>query len=240
MEPVERPEMWTIEDIVKAVHDGHTFLVLFDYKKGLFQPNGYFIGGVQYSATGVTVGPNHSPDIQVTPEGTLQLTLYFQRGMVPEKDFYRPPERRERRNMGLPEVVYIGPVHAFISPEDIDWDGLNRGQQFRVPRGSFRRNPFNKPDAVYTVLDDDDTYSGAADSKVLVIFDMEGLQEMDAENFDPDQPHFVRNVIAERSRLEASGFIKILDVAELLHAYGIDITDDDAPDDDDTARWNYS
>lgn len=135
MDPIDLPEMWTTQSIINAVHAGHTFLIPFDYRK-LFQANAYYIGGIQYSASGVTVGPHHTPDIVLTPEGNIQMTLYFERGMVKEKDFYRPPEQREGR--------WIGPVHAFIMPEDIDWEGLNRGQQFRVPKGTIRRNPYRR------------------------------------------------------------------------------------------------
>jgi len=130
MTPIDLPEMWTLESIVKAVNDGHTFLILFTYPpKG--GPNGYFILGNQYFCTGVTVGPEHTPDIEVTPEGTLAMTLYFPPGMVPDESFYGPV------------VNGVGPVRAFVAADTIDWESLNRGNQYRISRP----NPASRPSA---------------------------------------------------------------------------------------------
>lgn len=129
MTPIDLPEMWTLESIVQAVRDGHTFLISFAYSKD-FGPNGYIIAGDQYHCSGVTVGPEHTPDIAVTPEGSLIMTLYFPPRMVPNSAFYGPIRNG------------VGPVHALVLADSIDWEGLNRGQQYRVPKGSlpgFRR-----------------------------------------------------------------------------------------------------
>jgi hypothetical protein len=53
--------------------------------------------------------------------------------MVPNSAFYGPIHNG------------VGPVHALVLAESIDWEGLNRGQQYRVPKGTlpgfrYRRN----------------------------------------------------------------------------------------------------
>lgn len=120
MEPSRRPEMWTPEDVVQAVQDGHTFLLPFKFGP-MSKPNGYYILGQQYFCFGVTVGPEHSPDLMLSPEGNLVLTLWFRDGMVPDEAFYAPLDERE-----------VGPVHAFIDPDDVDWDLLNRSEQVKL------------------------------------------------------------------------------------------------------------
>jgi len=125
--------MWTLETIVEAVRNGETFLIPFHFN--LSEPNGYYILGQQYICTGVAVGPEHTPDIEVTPEDTLSMTLWFPKGMVPNRAFYQPINKQG-----------VGPVHAFIMKEDINWDLLNGGQQIKV-RGGWRqllRNPKEK------------------------------------------------------------------------------------------------
>lgn len=89
----------------------------------------------------------------------------------------------------------------------------------------FRRNPFNSPDAVYTVLSDDDTYSGVHDSKVVVIFDMEALLSIN-EDYDPQQDHGIRNIIHDAEVLEDLQLVKIINISDLLRAYGIDLDND--------------
>jgi hypothetical protein len=106
------PEIWTAEALVQAVHDGHTFLVPFylDFTK----PNGYYIAGKQYVCSGVTVGPEHTPDINLSPEGLIFMTIYLQEGMVRPQDFAGPLNSQR-----------VGPVHSFIEPKDINWELLN-------------------------------------------------------------------------------------------------------------------
>lgn len=126
-----RPEMWTAESIVQAVRDGFTFMLPFIHEE-MFEPNAYYILGVQYSAFGVTVGPKHTEIIRLTPEGFIEMTLWFQPGMVPNKAFIGPITPNG-----------VGKVWAQVDPEDIDWEILNRGTQIRIksPLRRTRRNP---------------------------------------------------------------------------------------------------
>lgn len=111
---IPRPEMWTVEDIVEAVRDGHTFMIPFVLDK---TPNGYWIAGYQYSATGLAVGPEHTPDIVVGEDGWLRV-----------RTFFRPEMVAERAWLGPPNEFGVVAVYAEIDPETIYWDLLNRGR----------------------------------------------------------------------------------------------------------------
>jgi hypothetical protein len=125
-EEIPRPEMWSVEDVVRAVEDGHTFLLPFIMGESLFSPNAYYIKGQQFSATGLTVGPEHTPEMKILPDDWLRVKTYFPPFMVPEDAWVGEP---------LPTGVVA--VYLEIDPETIDWDILNRGKQIRVPRGLF-------------------------------------------------------------------------------------------------------
>jgi len=118
---IPRPEMWTPESIVQAVKEGFTFLIPFHFN--LIEPNGYYIAGQQYICTGVTVGPEHTEIIRLTPEGWMEMLLWFPPGMVPDEAF-----------IGEINENGVGQVWALVDPDDIDWETLNRGWQIKVPR----------------------------------------------------------------------------------------------------------
>src|SRR5579871_1325649 len=120
---IPRPEMWDLEAVVKAVKDGYTFLLPFRMGKSLFTPNAYYIAGMQASASGLTVGPEHTPKLEILPDGWLQVQTFFMPEMVPERAWLSPPNK-----------YGVVPVHAEIDPATIDWDLLNRGHQIRTPR----------------------------------------------------------------------------------------------------------
>ena len=117
---IPRPEMWTPESIVRAVHDGFMFMIPFIWGKSFGDPNAYYIAGEQYSATGLTVGPEHTPDILVGEDGWLRAKVYFRPEMVPERAWLVPPNK-----------FGVVPVYVEIDPETIDWDLLNRGHQIQ-------------------------------------------------------------------------------------------------------------
>lgn len=121
-ENTPRPEMWDAAAIVKAVKDGFTFLVPFIFE-ALFEPNAYWIAGTQASATGFTVGPEHTPEIELLPDGWIKAKTYFMPEMVPDRAWLAPPNENG-----------VVPVYVEIDPDTIDWDLLNRGHQIRVRR----------------------------------------------------------------------------------------------------------
>lgn len=110
-----RPEIWTPEALVQAVQDGFTFGVPFTMGESIFDPNAYFIGGRQFSALLLTVGPEHSPDIALLPEGRIGFTAYFRPEMVPQDAWLTPPNKDG-----------VVPVHLEVAPETIDWETMNR------------------------------------------------------------------------------------------------------------------
>jgi hypothetical protein len=116
-ENTPRPEMWTAESVVQAVKDGFTFLIVFLGFKG------YWIGGTQYDASGLTVGPAHTPEIRLLDDGWIQAKTYFRPEMVPERTWLTPPNEHG-----------VVPVYLEIDPETINWDVLNRGYQGRSGR----------------------------------------------------------------------------------------------------------
>ena len=121
---IPRPEMWVPEAIALAVRDGFTFGIPFIRGESFFDPNAYYIGGEQYTASLLTVGPKHSPDLELLPEGRLGMTAYFRPEMVPQETWLAPPN----------EYGTV-PVHLEIAPETIDWELLNRGHQIRGTSG---------------------------------------------------------------------------------------------------------
>jgi hypothetical protein len=127
-----RPEMWTPESIIQAVNDGFTFLIPFHYD-GFDSGNAYYIMGRQYSAFGLTVGPHHTPDMSMTPEGWVEIVMHFRRGMVPDDAFTGKLDERD-----------VGPVVGSIDPSTIDWEQLNGGHQILV--SGLRRNPTTEPE----------------------------------------------------------------------------------------------
>ena len=128
---VPRPEMWTPESVVQAVKDGFTFLIPFIWEKG--KRSGYYIRGKQYICTGVTVGPEHTEIIRMTPEGWIEMSLWFPPYMVPEDAF-----------IGEINENGVGQVLALVDPSEINWDQLNRGTQIRVPKILRRRNLYRR------------------------------------------------------------------------------------------------
>lgn len=123
---IPRPEMWDLEAVMKAVQSGFTFGLPFIWGESLFTPNAYWIGGQQYAASLLTVGPEHTPEMALLPDGWLRVKLYFQPAMVPERTWLGPPNENG-----------VVAVYAEIDPATVDWDQLNRGHQIRVPRGSL-------------------------------------------------------------------------------------------------------
>jgi len=115
---IPRPEMWTPEDVVRAVNAGYRFLLPFVWGESFFEPNAYYIAGEQASASGLTVGPEHTPDLRVGEDGWLRAKVFFRAEMVPERAWLAPPNERG-----------IVPVIAEMDPETIDWELLNRGHQ---------------------------------------------------------------------------------------------------------------
>lgn len=120
---IERPEMWTTEAIVQAVKDGYTFLIPF-ISEGLFEPNAYWIHGMQASASSLTVGKDYTPEIELLPNERIGAKTFFPAETVPEEAW-----------IGKPNEIGRVAVKLEISPEVIDWDLLNRGHQIRVKRG---------------------------------------------------------------------------------------------------------
>lgn len=124
---VDRPEMWTVEAIVKAVGDGFRFMIPFMDAGGLFEPNAYWIKGRQASAHGLTVGPEHTPDIElvdVNGVNWIRASTYFPSAIVPKEAWVD----------GVNENG-VARVYVEINPDTIDWELLNRGHQIWTKRG---------------------------------------------------------------------------------------------------------
>lgn len=118
---VERPEMWTPQAIVQAVQDGFTFMITFVFGESLFSQNAYWIGGVQFGASGLTVGPEHTPDISlIQPDDWIRVKVFFRPEMVPKRAW-----------LSAPNEYGVVPVFAEIDPETIDWERLNHGHQIQ-------------------------------------------------------------------------------------------------------------
>lgn len=123
--PIDKPEMWTPEAIVQAVHDGFTFMIPFILGESLFSPNAYWIVGIQAGASGLTVGPEYTPEIAVIePDSWIRAKTFFPPEMVPKQAWLEEPD---------PETGVV-PVYVEIDPDTIDWELLNRGHQIRVRR----------------------------------------------------------------------------------------------------------
>jgi hypothetical protein len=86
---IERPEMWTTQAVVQAVRDGFVFMVPF-VSEGFFQPNAYWIKGTQAAASGLTVGPEHTPEIEVIGDEWIRARTFFPPFMVPEDAWAGP------------------------------------------------------------------------------------------------------------------------------------------------------
>lgn len=123
---VPRPEMWQAESVVQAVKDGFTFLLPFVEKDSIAKPNAYWIGDVQYVAFALTVGPEHTPEIGLRPDGWIWVHTFFTPEMVSSPGAKRAWVTDRPNENGVVEVL------VFIDPETIDWDLLNRGTQERV------------------------------------------------------------------------------------------------------------
>lgn len=117
---IPRPEMWTLEAVMRAVQDGFKFGLPFKFGESLFSPNAYWIGGQQYSSYLVTVGPEHTPEMALLPDGWLRVRLYFRPELVPERTWLGPPNE-----------YGVVSVYAEIDPETVDWEILNRGHQIQ-------------------------------------------------------------------------------------------------------------
>jgi len=120
---IPRPEMWDLEAVKRAVEDGFTFLLPFIWGESLFSQNAYWIRGVQYGASTLTVGPEHTPKMELLPDGWMRAKTYFPPEMVPEEAWLGPPNENG-----------VVQVHLEIDPETVDWEQLNRGHQIRVRR----------------------------------------------------------------------------------------------------------
>jgi hypothetical protein len=116
---IERPEMWNTAAIVQAVRDGFTFMIPFVWGKSLFDPNAYWIKGMQAAATGLTVGPDHTPDIELIDNEWIRVKTFFRPNMVPEEAW-----------LDKPNEYGVVPVYLEIDPDTVDWNLLNRGHQF--------------------------------------------------------------------------------------------------------------
>jgi len=125
---VPRPEMWSAESVVRAVKEGFTFLLPFVEKRSLADPNAYWIGDVQYVAFGLTVGPEHTPEIGIRPDGWIWAHTFFTPEMVSNPGSRRAWVSDRPNEHGVVEVL------IWIDPETIDWELLNRGTQVRVRR----------------------------------------------------------------------------------------------------------
>jgi hypothetical protein len=120
---IERPEMWTTKAVVQAVRDGFTFLLPFVDMESMFDPNAYWIKGTQASANALTVGPQHTPEIEVIGDEWIRAKTFFPPFMVPEDAWAGPVNENN-----------VVPVFVEIDPGTIDWELLNRGHQIRVRR----------------------------------------------------------------------------------------------------------
>jgi hypothetical protein len=120
---IDRPEMWDTGAVVRAVKDGFDFLLPF-VSHGLFEPNAYWIKGRQASAFSLTVGPEHTPEIELIDHDWIRVKLYFRPEMVPKEAWLGPPNENG-----------VVAVYGEIDPDTIDWDLLNRGHQIRVKGG---------------------------------------------------------------------------------------------------------
>lgn len=121
---IERPEMWTTGAIVQAVKDGFRFLIPFN-PEGLFEPNAYWINGMQASSGVLTVGKDYTPEIELLPNEWIRAKTFFPPDMVPKEAWVGQPSADGR---------VVG-VYLEIDPDTIDWEMLNRGHQIRVRRG---------------------------------------------------------------------------------------------------------
>jgi hypothetical protein len=117
---IPRPEMWDAGAVVRAVKDGFTFMIPFVPGESLFSQNAYWIAGEQYGASGLTVGPEHTPEIEVMEDGWIRAMTFFRPEMVPKRAWIGPPS----------EFGVIA-VNVEIDPDTIDWKSLNRGHQIR-------------------------------------------------------------------------------------------------------------
>lgn len=121
---IPRPEMWDTRAVVQAVKDGFTFLLPFIWGESLFSQNAYYIHGVQAGASGLTVGPEHTPEIEILlPFDWIKAKTFFPPEMVPEEAWLGPPNENG-----------VVAVYVEIDPDTIDWEQLNRGHQIRVRR----------------------------------------------------------------------------------------------------------
>ena len=102
--------------------DGFRFLLPF-ISHGLFEPNAYWIKGRQASAFGLTVGPEHTPEIELIDHDWIRAKSYFRPEMIPKEAWA--------------EALKNGVVSVFleIDPDTVDWDLLNRGHQIQVKGG---------------------------------------------------------------------------------------------------------
>lgn len=119
---IDRPEMWNLDAVVQAIKDGFTFLLPFKMKEG-WTPNAYWIGGQQVVSSALTVGPDHTPEAEILPDGWLRVKTFFPPPLVPRKVW-----------LSEPNEFNVVPVYVEIDPDTVDWDLLNRGHQIRMPR----------------------------------------------------------------------------------------------------------
>jgi hypothetical protein len=112
-----RPEIWTLEGVIQAVWEGFTFGLPFILGESLFTPNAYWIGGQQYVAFLLTVGPEHTPELAILADGWMRVKLHFQPNMVPSRTWIAPPNESG-----------VVSVYAEIDPKTVDWDSLNKSR----------------------------------------------------------------------------------------------------------------
>lgn len=113
--PARRPEMWTLESVIRAVKDGYRFGLPFVMGESFFTPNAYWIGGQQYVASLLAMSSEHTPDLQMLSDGWMRVKLYFDPNMVPKRTWIGPPNENG-----------VVSVFAEVDPSTVDWAVLNR------------------------------------------------------------------------------------------------------------------
>jgi len=100
--------------MIEAYESGIDQLYSFKFYEG---PVGYYIGGLQYTCSGVTIGPHFCPHPpRILNNGWIEVELWFHPGMVHPTDVIEGPNEEGR-------VLVV----ARINPDDLDWWLLLRG-----------------------------------------------------------------------------------------------------------------
>jgi hypothetical protein len=115
-----------VEALVEAYDAGVTRLYTFNYKKST---RGYYILDMQYSCSGVTIGPDHASHVEILPNGWLQLRLWFPPEMIHSNEAFVTPINEYGR----------GQVEARIDPEELEWR-MPITHYVKWPSKKYRRN----------------------------------------------------------------------------------------------------